>query len=147
MASMTPNDFWNEYAGAMNPADFILQFQSRNPRRCAEHHVRAIGSFLGIVHRGSWTKTFAAEYQHLREEVICGITAHLEACRDSWEEAVRNADSAASRTVIEDETPPVEDASEDLPVVEQGAMSDEELEQYYREEFGASDRGPAPEGG
>jgi len=92
-AAMTPQEFWKAYAGDVAPGDFMCRYQSRNPRRCAERYVSRLSAFLGIARRETWKATFAAPWQHSRDEVIAGLTAHLEETRPEWEPVVAARDA------------------------------------------------------
>ena len=91
--AMTPRELWKAYAGNIAPSDFICRYQSRNPRRCAERYVSRLPVFLGIVRRETWLATFAAPWQYSRDEVIAGLTAHLEETRSAWEPVVAARDA------------------------------------------------------
>ena len=63
---MLPQEFWNTYAGGFKPLDFMRLFNSHDPAACAWAYVKERPALYGIVRRGSWRETFAAERQHTR---------------------------------------------------------------------------------
>jgi flagellar biosynthesis GTPase FlhF len=81
-------DLWKIYTGDMSTADFMCSFRSRSPEKCVALFLRDCGHVYGIVRRGNWRETFAAEAQYQRQVVFNTLLARLEEKREEWEPAV-----------------------------------------------------------
>lgn len=121
---MNTKDFWRTYTGGMQPAELIIQFQSRNPKRCAEHYAARMPGMFGIMRRNTWKESFRAPVQHVREEIASALAAYLDETRAEWEPIVAEYDRQAAETRRNNppppapvETAPVQEASvEETPV-------------------------------
>lgn len=103
---MKQQDFWKLYMGDTSPAEFMSRFQSRNPSRVVDRHVRRMPGVYGIVRQQSWRDTFLAPEQFTRERVISGLTAYLEETRTEWEAAIKDLPAPPEQ----EEEPVFEDA-------------------------------------
>ena len=85
---MESHEIWMRFAAGQTPAEFMCQYQSRNPRRCAERYVSRLPGFYGLLRQRTWRDTFSQAAPPTREQVIGGLTAYLEETRAEWEAAL-----------------------------------------------------------
>ena len=157
---MTPRDFWNIYAGGFKPLDFMRLFKSQDPAACARAYVTERPSLFGIVRRGTWRDTFAAERQHTRLEVHAGLVAYLEESEAEWrgvieeELAARQAERAkVEHTTAEEEQNPGEADQAEAPSPPPGESAETSPETALANAKSSADEVPTsttlktPEGG
>jgi hypothetical protein len=133
---MTPQECWTTYVGDKTPGQFVKEFDTRDPEKCAARFVREQGVVFGIVRHGVWGATFASEEQHTRDTVVALLTSYLEDHRESWEAVPISVGPPATWEAIE--------AATDHSVPDE---VDHDLEQYLNEHdaHGPAEFTPAPE--
>jgi len=94
---MDTKEIWACYVPDATPGELMCRFELRNSARCVDRYLEQLGSFYGVVRRGSWRDTFAAARQLTRETVRTALVAHLEETRPEW-------DAALDRYLREQET-------------------------------------------
>lgn len=119
---MTPQECWATYVGEKSPEQFVREFDTRDPEKCAARFVHEQGVVFGIVRHGAWPQTFASEQQYTRDTVVALLTSHLEDHRASWEAVPISVGPPATWEAIEAATD--HSAPDDI---------DHELEQYLHE--------------
>lgn len=97
---MTPQECWATYVGQRTPEQFVKDYDTRDPGKCADRFVREQGAVFGIVRHGTWPETFAGAGQHTRDTVVALLSTYLEETRAEWEAVPISAGPAATWDAI-----------------------------------------------
>ncbi len=127
---MKPKDFWDAFVPDQSPGEFMCQFLSRNPQRCAERYVARLPGVYGVVCKGSWRETFDEREHPTRAEIAAALTTYLDENRAEWEAAL---EEKAVRDAANRERAVQEAAEQEQAEKERAAQEAIEREQATQE--------------